>query len=950
MVRAHDSRPAIRRACVVFSLLLSTGLLSAAEPVAAGSGSFASEPPKDREVTELFGWTPKREPSCADLPLPSNDWWTSLLRDPFPGRLWAMPATVTADGAAIRIWQPRGWNAEGTEMVLGEPLDVVGVDRAPPAADGDLVVADFNEAAWATGWTATGNAWGAGPMTPARQRVDDTAGAGFASSFNQGDRGTGVLTSPVFAIRRAYVHLLVGGGKDASKVRVELVVDGQVVHSASGRNAADLDPVSWDVAKWQGKNAQIRAVDDSTGGWGFIAFDHVVQSAKAEAPSGGVFASCSTVRWGDWTVVMRLRAAAERWVDVTCGRGLPYVWLECRDLDLRIPGQGWTLSDLQGKPAKLPLVGDGLVLERDGRCFALYGPERTRFAAGADGIDIAFAGAKRYLVIGLLPQRSDAGFFQRHAYAIPRDTRMEWTHDRVAGEVATTWTITSEALRGSERAVLQGWLPHHWRSTRHGMTFAEPVFETQRGRLRLAAGTSFRIAWPFTGIVPAVPIQPTPAGLANPFDAARLGEHLTRWTEASSGRTPNERLRADTYWGGKDILGLGQHLMIARELGHPAVPQLRRQLQEGLADWFTYTPGESQHFFARYPKPWSGLVGFKPSYGSAGFTDNHFHYGYFTLTAALAGLDDPQWLARYAPLVRLIAKQYANWDRQDPDFPFLRTFDPWGGHSYAGGASSRQDGNNQESSSEAMQSWAGLYLLGVALGDEAMTACGAMGYAIEASAIEEYWQDIHGWKDAAQANHPPAYKAKRPIVSVLRDRDIGYWTWFSGEPIHIHGIQWLPLWTSLQYLGRHPDFVRWEVERMLTAQGKGTPVTFAKLGDDWGNIALGYAQFGDPDGIARIYDEAFKAGDELAGWKRSTVAYYLTHAWRNLGTVAWDCHADLPASSVHRSADGRLTLVAWNPGAAPVETAVYRGGTVVGRCRVLPGLSAQPVAGTTSRR
>ena len=53
-------------------------------------------------------------------------------------------------------------------------------------------------------------------------------------------------------------------------------------------------------------------------------------------------------------------------------------------------------------------------------------------------------------------------------------------------------------------------------------------------------------------------------------------------------------------------------------------------------------------------------------------------------------------------MLKLIAKDYANWDRTDKRFPLFRTFDPWAGHSFAGGIGDGA-GNGQESSSEAMQ-------------------------------------------------------------------------------------------------------------------------------------------------------------------------------------------------------------------------------------------------------
>jgi endoglucanase Acf2 len=70
---------------------------------------------------------------------------------------------------------------------------------------------------------------------------------------------------------------------------------------------------------------------------------------------------------------------------------------------------------------------------------------------------------------------------------------------------------------------------------------------------------------------------------------------------------------------------------------------------------------------------------------------------------------DSEFLSTYGEMLKLVTKQYANWERNDTFLPYLRTFDPWIGHSYAGGTSSG-GGNNQESTSEAMQSWVGMFL------------------------------------------------------------------------------------------------------------------------------------------------------------------------------------------------------------------------------------------------
>ena len=51
--------------------------------------------------------------------------------------------------------------------------------------------------------------------------------------------------------------------------------------------------------------------------------------------------------------------------------------------------------------------------------------------------------------------------------------------------------------------------------------------------------------------------------------------------------------------------------------------------------------------------------------------------------------------------------------------PRLRVFDGWASHSWASGTSPFADGNNQESSSEAVTAWAGLRLWADAAGDDA---------------------------------------------------------------------------------------------------------------------------------------------------------------------------------------------------------------------------------------
>ena len=131
----------------------------------------------------------------------------------------------------------------------------------------------------------------------------------------------------------------------------------------------------------------------------------------------------------------------------------------------------------------------------------------------------------------------------------------------------------------------------------------------------------------------------------------------------------------DTYWGGKGLLQMAFAMMGARETGdEETFLKAHDKLRQKFEDWLTWEPGEERFFFSFVPK-WGGLVGEGTSYDSDAFNDHHFHYGYFTFAGALLCMVDEDFKAKFGPMLKLIAKDYANWDRSDKRFPFFRTFD-----------------------------------------------------------------------------------------------------------------------------------------------------------------------------------------------------------------------------------------------------------------------------------
>jgi endoglucanase Acf2 len=641
--------------------------------------------------------------------------------------------------------------------------------------------------------------------------------------------------------------------------------------------------------------------------------------------------------WSDWLVSFRLGQSPEKYFDVTVGEGMPCVWLESHGVQpvLRPPsGADVSFFDRSGRALSLPYAGDCIGIAYGDRHYGVFAPDGTRFRADNGTVTIEFSGKGSYLVVCPLPEAKDLDPFHTFAYAIPRDTRMTWRYDPVNAQVITNWKITAQPLKGTDTRVIQGWLPHHYRGTTQTLDFNRLAYLTPRGPLRCTAGNEFSIAYPYTGILPNLPAPPAPAGGEHPYDPARMRDYLAKIAA-------NPKFGADTYWGGKDILRFGQGALMAQQTKDASYREFCDGLAKGMADWFTYTPGEKDHFFTSYPR-WKALIGMNASYGSEEFNDQHFHYGYFTFASALLAMHDRQFAADYGPMATLVAKQYANWDRADQRFPFLRTFDIWAGHSWAGGTSS-PGGNNQESSSEAVQGWAGLIFLGQALGDQAMTETGIMGYAMETRATMEYWFNEGG--DV----FPPEWK--HPVTGMVWSGGKVYGTYFTGDPAWIYGIQWLPASPMLSYLVRDPAFARKSYENMTAdfdaheqkeAAKKNRaprPASIKTFGDALGSVMLGYVLMYDPAWAAEQLDTLWdEPGDKIAhNASQMAIMYYMAHSMRSLGRVDWTCHATSPTSTVYvNDATGKYTCVVWNPLPTPQTVDVYKGDKKLGRMIAAP--------------
>jgi uncharacterized protein (DUF608 family) len=195
--------------------------------------------------------------------------------------------------------KPGGMRVNRVVTATGLTALACGAEAAGEKTDAsnrpDIVFEDFEKETY-EGWTATGTAFGGGPIEKAKipgyQGDVQAQGKRLVNSHNtrqgedvgKGDAHVGTLTSKAFTIERNFISFLIGGGPHKGKTCVNLLVDGKVVDSATGAGDNKMQPHAFDVRALAGKSAQIQIVDNEAGGWGNIGADQIVFSDRPGKP------------------------------------------------------------------------------------------------------------------------------------------------------------------------------------------------------------------------------------------------------------------------------------------------------------------------------------------------------------------------------------------------------------------------------------------------------------------------------------------------------------------------------------------------------------------------------------------------------------------------------------------------------------------------------------------
>jgi endo-1,3(4)-beta-glucanase len=404
------------------------------------------------------------------------------------------------------------------------------------------------------------------------------------------------------------------------------------------------------------------------------------------------------------------------------------------------------------------------------------------------------------------------------------------THTSVTYSLAhgRAHTSISYSTLGSAPTLVAA-MPHQYAGLASGEACSSGTYDSIYGELRLCKVSA--LAWSVPELTPSGSLDLTSL-------TSDQKERLSQQVQEDAGE--NVVVSPDTYGSGKAMYRLANLWKIATQVGATATAAtLKAQVVSAMDQWMQPTGCKSRntHCFV-YDAQAKGLVGLAPSFGTDQFNDHHFHYGYFFYTAGLLAASDPSLATKWAPVMNLLAADVAA-TSPSRDFPVRRTFDAYAGHSWASGTAPFNDGNDQESSSEAVNAWNGLALWAKASNQPGLlTEATWMLSAESASALDYY------------TNFPlgaAVYKGyAHTVTSLIWGGKRDYSTWFSDAPNAKLAIQLVPMSPVAGYLGT-------SAARVKTNLAQGVPDSNYDV--IYGDYLLMYSSLASPAAAAKALAE-----------------------------------------------------------------------------------------------
>lgn len=515
--------------------------------------------------------------------------------------------------------------------------------------------------------------------------------------------------------------------------------------------------------------------------------------------------------------------------------------------------------------------------------------------------------SKSYFSIAWLTESNDsdsealtiAKEYNKYAYNFITDTRAEYSYEQETSTVTTTYKYIVEKKAESQAdGTIMGIMPHQYKNISENLDYMPNIARTLRGTVKFVKGNQFVTKLKFAGVLPyATDIEESEKSVLQSY----VDEYMS--SKMPSGGNYSlcvDESVGDPYATGKQLNRAANVMAAAEQTGDTeSSNRILKGMEKDLANWFTYSGQGDGKFFA-YSDEMGALFSYPTTYNSIDqMNDHHFHYGYFIAAAGQVGLRDKEWIKKYGPVVEELIEDIACTTRNNKDsrYPYLRNFSPFEGHSWASGFEDPESGNNQESTSEAMNAWYGIILYGMASGNSELRDLGIYLYTTELSAINAYWLDIDG--DVLDTKY--VYQGKSEPTNVMASLVWGgkydYATWFSADAAMVQGIQLLPMTAGSYYLATDKEYIRkyWNALRKKSSS------------TSWNDVWSEYLALAAPDeGFDNWSGKVSEDGETKAH------TFHYIKALQKAGTPETSITSDTELSMVFVNGSGEKTYSVYN--------------------------------------
>lgn len=606
--------------------------------------------------------------------------------------------------------------------------------------------------------------------------------------------------------------------------------------------------------------------------------------------------SASSVKvsdYSDWTVTLDWNDGVRNF-QATSGMGMPFLYFTKGQNDVaRVTVNQGTVTIVN----EMIIVVDA----RNGADFAIYAPTGSTWTQTGNVYTSTLNG-KNYWSLAFIPLTAPsvpavAEEYKQYAYVFPVNTTATYSYNESTSVMRTDFEVETEVKEGGHTNMLLGLLPHQWANLAADSPVPDKYsYAVIRGEMKTMAGNSFSVENTFHGVLPTLPYVGFYSDGFSPFELTEKVESLENTGMATW---------TDSYNEGQVFNQLLQTARVADLMGNiESRDKLLNTIKTRLEDWFAAEPGEVAFLFY-YNSTWSAMIGYPAGHGQdGGLNDHHFHWGYFINACAFVEQYEPGWADGWGGMVNLLVRDAASPDRDDPMFPYLRNFNPYAGHSWADGFAVYPQGNNQESSSEAMLFASALINWGVAIGDDDIRDLGIYIYTTEYTGIEEYYMDMH------QRNFPPTQQYA--LISRLWGNAFDNQTFWTGDIAASYGIEIYPIQGGSLYLGLNHDYA----SLLWNEVAANTGILYNEPNPNlWHDEWWKFLAFIDADEAITMYnsypDRQLKFGVSDAQ------TYHWVHAMNALGRVHPVITADYPIAAAFIK-NGNVNYVANNYTGDPI--------------------------------